>query len=249
MTDNMNQRRQLECEDAVLGLLMEEYAEIEGEALWREFQAAQAAGNGPQAPQREDRNVSRGSIDQNRRLDFLNYLGNGFRRAAVIFLVLVCLLSPLIMSVEAFKLPVLNYIVALERKFLGFTFGKNEHLSEKQEEVLKVIQSEPCPDGYEFLDHQTTSNGKIRLDLEHEGRIAMSISIYPSAGQINIDTEDITQTSMKIYDYEAVYLQKDGHRLMWMDAEREMVFDLRAFELGEEAFWRYAYLLTEKLSQ
>ncbi len=249
MTDNQNQRRQEEWDDAALGLLMNEYAEVEGEALWREFQAAEAAGKEAEARKREDRKLRRGSRDQNRRILFLNGFGKCFKRVAVIFLVLLCLLSPAIMSVEAFKIPVLNYIVALEKKFSGFNFGKNEYLTQEQEEVVKLIQSEPCPEGYQFAGQEFDSYGRIWLYFECEGKVGIKVSIYPSEGQINVDTEDIEQIPMKIHEYEAVYLQKEGHRLMWLDAERELIFNLRALELTEDDFWRYAYTLIEKLSQ
>ncbi len=249
MTDEHKQRRQEAQDDAALGLLMKEYAEIEGEALWREFQAAQAAGKEPDAPKREDRKLSRGSKGQNRQKDFLQRLGNGLKHVAVIFLVLVCFLSPLILSVEAFKIPVLNYIVALEKKFSGFNFGDNEYLTQEQEEVVELILSEPCPEGYRYLTHRAGINEKVRIDFEHNGNNSLKILIYPSEGQVNIDTEDVNQVPMKIHDYEAIYLQKEGHRLMWMDAERALIFDLRAFELGTEDFWKYAHRLLEILSQ
>ncbi len=248
MTDENKQRLQENCEEAALGLLMEEYAEIEGESLWREFQAAQAAGNGPETLQREDRNVSRGSEAKNRRFDFLMRLGKRVQHAAVIFLVLVCLFSSLVVSVEAFKIPVLNYIVVLEKKFSGLSFGNNEDLNEEYESLVDLICSVPCPEGYHVSDQQIAADGILALYFSHEDRNVMKITIYESEGQFNIDTEDVAQTSMKIQDYEVLYLQKNGHRLMLMDAERELVFDIRSFELEDEAFWRYAYALAEKLS-
>lgn len=73
----------------------------------------------------------------------------------------------------------------------------------------------------------------------------ITILIKPSVGMINYDAENATQTPTKVNEWEAILITGEEYRVIWLNAEYDLVFDVTTNGVSESEFWKIVYRLAE----
>lgn len=243
MKDERRQRLLDQYEDAALQLLMDEYAEAEGERLLKEFEEAERRGEVEDIPEELDqkcRQIIHRSFAAKKRKDRATRIGKILGKVAVVVLLLTGFSTTLVLSVEAFRIPILNYLIKHEVRFSSLLFLDEEE--ELQENPLESIDVEDCvPDEYVLVDKVINGDGGAFYLFKNENKEYISVQITPSLGMINYDAEDAQQIPVEVNDNQAILIVGDVLRIIWFDPENNLVFDITANGLSENDFWKMVY--------
>lgn len=245
MSDQRKQQLVEQYEDLALSMLMEDYAEAEGERLLREFEEAERNGELPQMPEdldRKCRNLIETSFAKQARGQRLKKIVRMASKAAVYAAVFLGLSTITILSVDALRMPVLNFLMDQSGRYSTVVY-QNDPVTEIPEgdPVLTRFESN-LPEGYR-VENRNALGSYFTVFCENENQNSIYLKSTLAAGGLNIDAEVDVYVDLSFSGYEAVFWKKDGYSLMWLDDNTEIVYTLFANGLDENAFWKFAYVL------
>lgn len=233
--------------DAAMELLMQEYAQTDGDLLLERYRGECDRVSMPDAMDRHCRNLIQKSYQ---RMLIISALKRTARVAACI-LIMLCLAFPLAMSVEAFRIPVLNFILKEGKEFTQVSFAQNTS-SFSALDQLRVIIWEAVPDGYQLtLENVHTdkhmgseSITSLFIRFQDDQKRALAIGVTKAAGSISVDSENAETTSMELFGQQAVILAKDGElRAIWVNEEQGQLYDVTGYGTGPDIFWECVHKL------
>lgn len=246
MKDERRQRLLDQYEDAALQLLMDEYAEAEGEALLKDFEEAERRGEVEDIPEELDqkcRQIIHRSFAAKKRKDRAVSIGKMLGKVAVVVLLLTGFSTTLVLSVEAFRIPILNYLIKHDIRFSTLLFLDDS--KDSKEDPLESIDVEDCiPGDYVLQSKKRDSDGTVIYFFKN-AESDISILITPSVGMVNYDAESAMQTPTKVNEWEAFLVDGEGYRVIWLNAEYNLVFDVTTNGVSESEFWKIVYRLAE----
>ena len=243
-----DQRQQLmeQYEDAAFALLMDEYAEAEGAKLLQEFKELEQAGAIPEIPATLNKKL-RQAIDsafaEQKRKHSLKQISRFAAKAAAIFLVVLGLSTVTVLSVDAFRVPVLNFVLDRSGEFSKVV---TDDRAENQIDSTSatIMRFKAClPEGYQERQN-SISNGSGHIYCENSSNSVISLNISPADTGLVVDTEDSEFTAVKFDDFTAAFQEKNGYHLMWI-GDDESIYILYASELSIEEFWELAYAIAD----
>lgn len=246
MNDKHREKLLEEYEEITMELLMDEYAEAEGEMLWNEFQAAEEDGEVPDIPDDLDqkcRNVIRSASTKiNRRVRFTQGL-RALGKVAVFTLVLFGVCSTLVLSVDALRIPVLNFFLRDSDRYTVVALDEqNQSIQEELENIRNGIGF-LIPKDFDLVTEDISEHGSLQLIYQNENDGIITLSVTPASGQVIIDTESTNMEKVKINEIDAFYTEKDGFHIVWMNPEKCLSYDLYANALESGQFWEIVYAL------
>ena len=249
MSDERRQRLLDQYEDAALQLLMDEYAEAEGAQLMKEFEAAEQRGEVEDIPEELDlkcKQIIHKSFAENRRKQNLSIAAKALGKVAVLLLMLTGLSTTIVLSVEAFRIPVLNYLISQDVRFSTLLFLDNSETAPVAETLWECTNIEDCiPSDYSLTYKYLYSDGAATYVFRSESTNSITINVTPTKGMFNFDAEDALQQPIKINNFDAVFIAGETYRVMWFNSESEYVFDVISDGLTESDFWKLVYCLAE----
>ena len=238
-----NQRQQLmeQYEDAALALLMDEYAEEEGARLLQEFEELGQNGASPEIPAELDakcRQLINSAFKKQNSKPLAKRVGKFAAKAAAVFLVVLGLSTVTVLSVDAFRVPVLHFIADQSGEFSKVVFS--EDVDVKTDRVSATIaRFESClPEGYK-VQQKNVGKTMCRIRCVNSNDSSISLNISKQETGLAVDTEDADFVKVSFGDYLGAFKEKNGYHLIWIDDE--MVYNLYASALSLEEFWELAY--------
>ena len=137
------------------------------------------------------------------------------RRAAVFLAGIIVLSGFAIMSVEAWRVKIVNYFMEITQQETAFHF---EHDATGDSYQTDELALDYIPDGFELKQSVSKRDG-LRLFFEKED-LKFSVNVYPQKGNKGIDTENADIKKFKINGREAVFSTKENKNiLVWNDGE------------------------------
>lgn len=246
MNDKHREKLLEEYEEITMELLMDKYAEAEGEALWKEFQAAEEKGEVPDIPDDLDqkcRNTIRSATAKiNRRAHFAHGLRT-LSRVAVFVLVLFGISTTLVLSVDALRIPVLNFFLRSSERYTVVALDEKNQSIQKEFENIRSGIGLFIPDSYDLVAENISEHGSMQLVYQDENEGVITLSVKPASGQLVMDTETVDMQRIKINEMDALFVEKDGFYVVWMNPEKGLSYDLFAKTLDDGQFWKIVYAL------
>lgn len=163
-------------------------------------------------------------------------------RAAVVVLLLFGLSTVMVLSVDAFRVPVLNFLLDNSGKYCSVVLDANA-----QHEVIAVASvaerfESAIPNEYRLVDQESSTNHGT-ITYENDDGQLLCLLFETEQNHINLDAEDIEYSPVDFGDYYAVFWEKNGYSLMWLDNENQVIYRLWASDLDKSEFWKLAYAL------
>lgn len=246
MNDKHREKLLEEYEEITMELLMDEYAEAEGEMLWNEFQAAEEDGEVPDIPDDLDqkcRNVIRSASTKINRKVRLTQGLRTLSKVAVFTLVLFGVCSTLVLSVDALRIPVLNFFLRDSERYTVIALDEGNQLVQTEfENIQKNIEC-LIPDEYDLILEDISEHGTMQLIYQNGNNDIISLAVTSASGQLVLDTESADVKSMKINEQDALFVDKNGLHIVWMNPENGLSYDLFANKLESALFWKIVYAL------
>lgn len=247
MKDNRSKMLEDEFGNAALNLMLDKYAGESGAQLLEEYErASQTGGFAAELDRVCERQIRR--VFQRRRFQELLLR---FAKTAAVSIACLCLCLTMILSVDALRVPFLNFFLVRGQKYtqVGMQSEKASQSADLFAE-LEAASRDFAPDGYALTRAESTAASFSALYENEAGDIA-SISVYDGHGVLNVDSEDCTETRLTVNGLEAVHWKKrttPAQSVLLLDPEREVCCHLYAANMPEADFWRFVYTFAAALS-
>lgn len=237
MADNRTELLREQYEDALFTLLMDEYAEQTGEKLLDEFNHSESA-EMPAALDEKCRKTIRQHFTQQksktRIRKTLRFIGKSVATIVVTF----GLASTLFFSVDAIRVPVLNFLLEHRIGFLlitkdpessSITVDPQDHLPKDPSSLEFLI-----PMGYDLKKYTPNPNGTFFASYTNESGDVVKLQTVLDDGMFASDTENAVTESVTISGYKGKLVQKDGFDLIWHVPEAGLIYKLYASNLTRD---------------
>jgi hypothetical protein len=237
----------LEQRDEIdLMLLTDASMSADGAAILKKFEEAEKCGEVSEIPAELDEQcrqlIETAFAKQKRKRTFTaitTYIG----KIAVYVLLFLGAASTLVLSVDALRIPVLNFILDQSGRASSLAF---DDISMDDKSELDLIQGNVAsyiPESYTLTGKMTERNGFALLRYQNnEGDLILIKAMYAD-GTANIDTENADTTEIDLNGYRAFFVEKDGYCVYWINEEIEKVYSVYADNLAIDLFWKIVYAL------
>lgn len=244
----MDEREKLQerYDDAAFALMMDECAEADGEAFLAEFRAAAEAGDLPEIPADMDRRfrdtIKREFAARERKVRFRQFKRAAARVAVAVFAV-IGILSTLVMSVDAWRVQLIDKLQTFNR----FSAIVNSDIVE-----TRPSEGDPflafVPHGYESTFFSADEDIVSALYKDEAGN-RLNVDISPIYDEYRFDTEDSTVTQIDLAGFEAIFASKinieNQYVVVWIDNEKGHTYNVSTKGLNEEDFWEFAETIAQ----
>lgn len=232
-------------DDAAFALMMDEYAEAEGEAILAEFRAAAEAGELPEIPEELDkacRNTIRKEYARRERRVRLKQFRRAAARVAVAVFAVIGILSTLVMSVEALRVRVTDFFMRQTNRYTEISTQEDAFV-EHETDPMKILCG-LVPEGYTECDRLEDPD-MSSIMFANENGDTIVLSIFTPGFSLSLDTEDAVTYELMLGDTGVMVIEKHGYSLVWNDG-RGYVYIYRTSALSkEEAIEMCVALITE----
>ena len=240
--------------DAALALLMDRFAEDDGEALWQQY----LTGSQPMPQdldQRFQKQIQKALSRQLRETYRIRTRKLVLQMTAALTLVLLLTVS-LVTSVEALRVPVLNFLLKHSPRATTVLFTHAPSQRHTQlDELLHILKSR-VPEDYTleleriYRDESAEPPAvtSVFLAFQNADHHLLSIQVAPAEGVRNIDTEDAEITSMTLAEQKAILMEKAPEmRVLWINDAQGLVYDIYAGSMEKSDFLDYVTILAEEI--
>lgn len=245
--DNRRDHLEKEFADAGLALLMDWSAESDGESLWEEFSSDE-----PRMPQDLDIRC-RNLIQKARRNMCFHRIGKSIGKMAASFVLVLFLAVSLITSVEALRVPVLNFFLKHSPRATSIIFQQNSSTKKQNqlEELLSILKSF-VPEGYtlelekvyrdEYANPPVVTS--VFLFFQDTDEHLIYIETSPAEGVRNVDTENATVSQITLAGMEAMLIEKSSEiRVIWLNKTQNLLYSVTANSMEKSDFMEYVTTL------
>jgi len=176
-------------------------------------------------------------------------------RWAAILMITVGILTTLVFSVEALRIPVVNFIIEQHERFSTIIVNKNDEqtvntdpTSEDGQRSEKGPLAGLLPASYVLSKETVFDNGTFMYTYCNEAGEKVTFVASLSNGTYTVDTEDANCEDILLKGCKGVLvIEGSARNLLWYDESSNMMYNLFASEIEEADFWGIAEELAEKM--
>ena len=253
--DNFRNNAETNFADAGLALLMDRSAESDGDLLWEEYCSHNCT-----MPleldiqcQRQIQRTIRKSRRHSCTMRFLKTAGHLAASLAVI----LCLTIPLITSVEAIRIPVLNFFLKHSPRATSILFQNPSPPSQTQLEELCSILKFSAPEGYTlevehiYRDEYTVpaTVTSVFMAFQNANDDLLSIHVSPAEGSRSVDTENAVVTQLTIEGQKALFIEKSPEfQVLWINEPQKLLYHVSVGSMNKADFMNYIKTLAKDIN-
>lgn len=241
----MSENKKLELldqyDDVTFALLMDEYAEEEGARLRKEFEEAQAAGEVSDTSDALDEKclqMIHRDFAKKRGKENVRKIIRMTSKVAVAVMVFLGVMTMTVMSVDALRIPVLNFLVEHFEEYVSINTNSNQ---EMHKEDPCMMLADLLPDDYAQVDYSSDTDLIYTMYQNKHGE-TVTLSILSPGMAMDVDTEDAEYSEVNIGDYRAILLNKNGWNMIWSD-DSGAIYIFRASALTQSQVLELCTLL------
>lgn len=238
---NVNHKLELldQLDDAAFALMMDEYAEAEGERLRAEFEADMRAGLTPPMPEGLDEKCRKQIKAEYGRARWAEYGARARKmavKAAAVLLIGIGIAAATVMSVEAIREPIWKNIIEhfQGHSQIDFQSSSSNTTPTKPADPFYLYQ----PSGYQNTQVDD-DRGRIRCRYENEQGDFLTLSMTYSEDSQLLGPLDENHRYIDLEGYNAFYVTEDERKLFWYDENIQTAFTVNADNLSEKDFMLY----------
>lgn len=247
---NDEYRKQLleQREEIDMMLLMDEYMESEGERLQQEFEAADLRGEVPDIPVDLDlkcKEIIHNSFAKQEHNRTLSRITKYIGKVAVYILLFLGAASTLVLSVDALRIPVLNFFLEQQERSSSLDFDDSAPVIHSELDQIKICVDELLPNEYQLTSELAEANGFTLLCFQSTEGHTVLVNVVPSEGRLGVDTENTTSIDMEINGYPGLFIEKDGYTAYWYNTDKDLTYSVYSDHLSIDIFWKIVYALAD----
>lgn len=222
-------------EDAVVSVFMDQYAAALEASIDQEMDACQQNEFPAELDKRCLELIQKEHAKKKRRV-WSKQVMRVCRSAAIFAVALLAVCSVLFVSVEAFRIPVMNFFAEQNTRYLQLSGKENTDAIPEAFDVKNPLDG-MIPDGF-VLARITGEWGTHFYMAEYSNKegAEFSLEVIYSTGNAQIDSEDAQVTPTKLLGHDAK-ISKEGNQVQisWLDENLSRIFTISTSNVSEEA--------------
>lgn len=171
-----------------------------------------------------------------RRKQCLKACWKGLKYAAACVMAVLSLTSILFMTVEAVRVPIINYYIEQCEGHWEIDRGGNDDSAKAADEIdLVNLLGNVIPEDYQMVVKNGDSLEEMVVTYQNAAGKRFSCRTVPGHGWVAVDSEDAqTSHQQQICGYDAITVIKDGGtKLTWIHSDLGIVFTINADDMSE----------------
>lgn len=247
----INQQVYEQYVDATVALFMEHYAAALTDAT---MQTESTVRSCSEALDRRCMEMIRKECAKQRRKEFWKGTKKVLRSAAVILIAMLSLSSVLFMTVEAFRIPVINFFIEQGDGFWAIT-GRSEEAPVDPATADAFDPNDPLagllPEGYKLESTKGSTRDTNRyLYLNSNGNRVL-FSMFSNGAFITIDSEnaEVSENGLVAGCKYVFVLKNDLVQIAWIDEQTDISYILSTDTMDKESLLLIAEELMKKMSK
>lgn len=235
----MNEKQ---MKDMAVSILLDEYTQLDVAQLLKEYEEAEENGELPDVSDSLDEKCTemiRREFKKKKHKKLSVQITKVLYRVAAVALMLVGLCTVSILSVEAWRVPALQFVwETFDRRSSVSMEGEGSQENRSPETIIEKL-AHSLPEDY-VLVQKNLQDGHYQVRyMDHNGAYAeLVIATYRHSSYF--DTEHAEGTKIQISGREAIVISKNGLRILWLEQDSQLFVDFRANNLSEKSFWNIA---------
>lgn len=254
----MTQREQLRdnYEDALFALLMDEFAEREGERLLKENERLKLDPDIVISDELDKRCIK--TIDRTfakgrrRKVKYAVY--RVISRVAVAVLAVAVLFGTAYAAFPEVRIKTLNLIIELSEKAASLKLDGTNSNIQRDDEVSSALNEDgtlrgyrlpEIPEGFE-LEYESNTRASALIRYVNAYGESIGFSVFAANGSIlNVDTENAEKVeNISVHGYNGLLVKKEGGiDITWADTDQNNFVMVSCDDLDEETVWEYAEIM------
>ena len=226
--------------DAALALMLEEQAEADGKALWEAY-----CEHIEPMPQSLDKTCRKVMAKVIRRSHKHMLMGRALRCSALLAACLV-LVTTLVFSVEALRVPVLNFILTHGGASTVLRFQERESWEETPLEEMRHILDITVPDGFVLEIENSDSPSMLGRFYCSDDTGTLQIVIIPAMGAMSLDADQGQITEFTLAGHDAILVESDDLQAMWINKTQKLFYTVTASAMEKTEFLQFVEILAEE---
>lgn len=200
-------------ENALFHLVMNDAAEEEGKQYFEENETLNA--NQKNSPSAE--NIKRftklldSQLKKKKKFGRVHHF-SALNKAAVAVLAIFFTFSSMMVTVQAFRLSVLNFLISIEPKYTSYELQDDNQSGDNEKLIVNWTNSYVpgyMPEGYEVTE-MSSSDSLKKIVLENADSTKIIYTEYESDSSLSVDTEDASLIeTIKINGHDGTLSEKD----------------------------------------
>ena len=234
--------------DASVALFMEHYSAALTEQVKQNIKTFDAVPV-PEELDQKCRKLIRKECAKRKSKQFFKSLGKGLSYAAVLLIVLLSMSSALFMTVEAVRIPIINFYIEHGDGYWIITGddGNNNDDVDNHGDI-DFDEGDPLkgliPGDYVLKRYYELNNGATAMYVNSVGHTVVLMQVT-SSSQLVVDTENAEYTKeLRINDCNAVLVKAEKMSLVWLEPQQSVMYTLVADSLDEEELITIAEVLS-----
>lgn len=134
-------------------------------------------------------------------------------------------------TVDAFKITITNFFIEQREKFSSISLTENNNISIPSE-LIEKYYPRYLPEGYEIANTYVNDD-KFGISYVNKNNGIINYSYFGVNAAASIDTENRTETSVLVNDFQGYMYSKDGHNLLVFNTD-EYIFVISGFISQDE---------------
>lgn len=157
------------------------------------------------------------------------------KRVAMFIVMLFGIVGILFTTVEAVRVPIINFFIEQKDGYLDITGEENRDklLATEKAETTNLLE-ELVPNGYTLRMSEENYEGGILCIFENSLGNRIILSEDPHYSEFDVDNENSKMESLTILSYEAVLISKEGFKIVWFVPEKNRICYLESDALSRE---------------
>lgn len=157
------------------------------------------------------------------------------KRVAMVVLMLFGIVGILFTTVEAVRVPIINFFIDQKDGYLEITGANDENsLTPSGNKVSTNPLDGLLPDGYKEVLYEKYSSGGFTTIYENNRNQHIVFAEKTFGNNLEVDNESVATEQIKVLSYEAILIKKGGYRLVWLNSDDERICCLDADALSRE---------------
>ncbi len=157
------------------------------------------------------------------------------KKVAMFIVMLFGIVGILFTTVEAVRVPIINFFIEQKDGYLEITGENDENSLAPSGNIVSTRPLEGLlPDGYEEVLYEKYASGGFTIIYENSRNQYVFFTENALGSNLGVDNEESTSEHIAILSYDAVLIEKGGYRLVWLNTDFERMCCIEADSLSRE---------------
>lgn len=158
-------------------------------------------------------------------------------RVAVITIVSLGVAMALAMSVEAIRTPIIEFVLKHFSNHSTVVFSDEYTEPLQEDDIYKVIDGAPVPDGYGLVNKTIQDGWVISLLYKNQSEDRIRLIINVADGVFDFDSEGFERREITVNGHQGtLFIKGLEKQMIWLDDNNSVLFFLYASNLDDSTF-------------